>query len=391
MNDTSQSGYVWAPPGPYEVLRKPRRPRRSPLFLALFPIAMVAFMVFGLSYLISPDPEVTLQPGAGFATVSGKEIALLPYQRSGTRGMFQMMTQDMFQVRLAATDLETGQVLWDVQLSDQLTWHARVLASGAWNTYVATDGGLVILDLATGDVLARDRDIQGLSRPVTSRAAYGYDAAAKAVVAMNADGGLSTIALDAITATPAPPVVATAWAGKLSAGRSINTPTSSSGTEGVISGKDAVQLRPRTNAPGQSLARRAGDGSATPIGDAVFHEAQIPLTPLPGEAEPEGFPTGRGPTVAAGVPAGLVVVHHNRDINSTQRALSVVSLDTGQVTATLPTGTGSARALTSPGKRTLIYVRTEDDFATSDGLVVISPDGRASQVAVGHIDYFGNS
>ncbi|ONI89299.1 hypothetical protein ALI144C_04925 [Actinosynnema sp. ALI-1.44] len=388
MNDTSQSGYVWAPPGPYEVRRERRVRFRRARFFALVPVVIVGFMLFGFSYLVTPEPDVTLQPGAGFAAVSGKEIALLPYQRSGKRGMYQMITQDMFQVRLAATELDTGHALWDVPLADKLSWQARVLASGSWNTYVVTDDGLVILDLTTGEILARDHGIQGLPRPVTSRGAYGYDASAKAVVAMDADGGLRTIALDAISAVPASPEVVTAWAGKLSAKRPIGATSSSSGTEGLLPGGDAVRLQPRGNAPGLSLVRRTG-GGGTPVGDAVFHEAQIPLTPPPGEAEPEDFPTGRRSTTAAGAGAGLVVVHHNRDVNSRDRALSVVSLRTGKVTATLPTGTGTARALTSPGNRTLIYVRAPGDTA-GEGLVVISPDGRATWVAVGSTDYFGN-
>ncbi|WP_169798923.1 PA2928 family protein [Kibdelosporangium phytohabitans] len=388
MNDTSQSGYVWAPPGPYEVRRKPRRRGGHARLLVLAPVAMVVFMLFGVSYLASSDPAVTLQPGAGFATVSGKEVALLPYHRSGTRGMFQMITQDMFQVRLSATELDTGRALWDVPLAGELSWQARVLASGTWNTYVVTDGGLVILDLTSGAVLARDHGIQGLPRAVTSRAAYGYDASAKAIVAMDADGGLHTIALDAITAIPASPQVVAAWAGKLSAKRPIGTATSSSATEGVVSGGGTVLLQPRGNAPGLGLVRRSG-GGGTPVGDTVFHEAQIPLTPPPGEAEPEDFPAGRRSTIAAGAPAGLVVVHHNRDVNSKERALSVVSLRTGEVTATLPTGTGSARALTSPGNRTLIYVRAPGDTA-GEGLALIGLDGRATWVEVGSVDYFGN-
>lgn len=387
MNDTSQSGYVWAPPGPYEVRRKPRR-RHGFWPRLLIPVAVVAFMIFGVSYLATPEPDVTLQPGAGFATVSGKEIALQPYQRSGARGMFQMITQDMFQVRLAATELETGRVLWDVQLSDELIWQAKVLASGTWNTYVATDGGLVIMDLASGQVLARDHDILGLARPVTSRSAYGYDASIRAVVAMDADGGLHAIALDTITAIPEPPAVARAWNGKLSAGRSTNTAGGSTATEGVLPGGDTVQLRPRDNAPGMSLVRRAGN-SSTPISQAVFHEAQILLTPPPGAAQPEGFPAGDRPTGAAGGAAGLVAVQHNRDINSRFRALSVVSLENGQVIATLPIGADPARALTSPGNRTVIHVRTADEH-TGEGLVVIGLDGRATWAEVGRTDYFGN-
>jgi len=67
----------------------------------------------------------------------------------------------------------------------------------------------------------------------------------------------------------------------------------------------------------------------------------------------------------------------------------VVSLDTGRIIASLPTGTGSARALTSPGNHTLIYVRTPDS-PTGEGMALIGPDGRATWTEIGRTDYFGN-
>ncbi|MGW0519655.1 PA2928 family protein [Crossiella sp. NPDC003009] len=391
MKDPSQTGYVWAEPGPYEVRRKPRSPLRFqlPRVVVAAPLAFVLFMVFGFSYLVSPEPDVTLKPGAGFATVGGAEVALVPYQRSGKRGLVQMITQDMFQARLAAVELATGRALWDVQLSDRLSWPVRVLAAGERMAYVSTDEGLVILDLGSGKIEVRGGLVPGLSRPVHSRSAYGYDRRHRALVAVDADGSLRTIALDAATATPAAPEVAAAWAGKLSAQRSSTSATTASATEALLPGREIVQLRARGAAPGRTLVRRSPDGRTGAVGETVFHEAQLPLTPPPGEAEPEGFPTGPRPDAAAGGSAGFVVVHHNKDVNARDRALSVVSLETGQVTATLPVGGGQARALTSPEHRTLLYVRA-GDHDTGEGLFVVGLDGRITVAEFGRLDFFGN-
>ena len=116
----------YSPVTPYETGRTVRF--RVPLLLPLLPLVLFAALFFGGSYALSPEPEVEMQAGFAFAEVDGRDVVLAPYSRHGVRGMFQMMTQDLFQVRLAATDPASGEVLWDTQLSDGLAWEASVLA-----------------------------------------------------------------------------------------------------------------------------------------------------------------------------------------------------------------------------------------------------------------------
>ncbi|GAA2786076.1 PA2928 family protein [Crossiella cryophila] len=389
MKDSSQDGYVWASPGPYEVQRSFRRRKRNGGIFVLVLFSFIGFMVFGMSYFASPYVSADAQKGVGYATVAEKEIALVPYRRSGSRGLFQMITQDTFQVRLFAVELDTGRRLWDTQLSSMPPgWQAKVITAGARNAYVATDGGLVILDLATGDILARDGDIQGLPNPVTSSAAYGYDASSTSIVAMSADGGLRTIPLDTVVAAPAPPELARTWRSKLSPQRPGTESTSgASSSHGVLAGREKVELIPREDVPGLRLVRRTGNSGGTPIGETVFHEGRLLLTPPPGEVEGKGFPDSS--SSAAGTPAGLVVVQHLRDLNSRNYAVSVVSVQTGQVVATHPIGPGMNRVLTSPGKRTLLFADGEDSML-GDGLATIGLDGRINWFYLGTIDFFGN-
>ncbi|MBP2476668.1 hypothetical protein JOF53_005540 [Crossiella equi] len=375
MKDISQSGYVWAEPGPYEIRPRSRRPVRLVpvrLFVVLLPVLLFSGLFFGGSYLVSPEARVTVQPGIGLATVDQRPVALIPYQRSGSRGMFQLLTQDMFQARLAAVDLGTGEVRWDTQLSDGLVWQAEFLAAGARLAYFATDGGLVVLDLADGRVVAGDGEVPGLPQVVASRAAYGYDAAHRAVVAL-AEGGLRTLALDSDTATPAPPEVEAAWAGRLTAKPAPpRSESARAGDQAGIGGGESVLLRERAQ-PALELLRRFPDGRTAPVLTLPSHEAEILLA---------------GEKTAAGAGAGLVVLKHARGVTSRAAALSVVSLRGKQVTASVPIGTGPARAIELPTRHVLVLARAEDDH--SEGVALVGPDGRLTWLAVGQQDFFGN-
>src|SRR6187551_2051107 len=84
---------------PYEMPRPARRRRKGPILL-LLPFLLFGALFFGFSYLVTPEPDVEVKPGVGFAAVNGRQAVLVPYERHGARGMFQLMVRDMFQVRL---------------------------------------------------------------------------------------------------------------------------------------------------------------------------------------------------------------------------------------------------------------------------------------------------
>jgi hypothetical protein len=349
---------------PYEMPRPKRRRRKGP-FLLLLPLLFFGFMFFGFSYLVSPEPDVEVKPGVGFATVNGRQAVLVPYERHGARGMFQLMAKDMFQVRLAAVDPATGEVLWDAQLSDELIWDARVLAAGEKYAYLATGSGLVVVDLHDGSVIAQGSGVEGLGGSyVAATSAYGYDAANKRVLAMNATGAVLALPLDAVAATPTDQATTAAWVATLS---TRPTHKSTSAHKAALGADANVELRPRPGGgPGSVLVRIAADGAETQVCDVAFHGATIVLD---GE-------------LAAGAASGHVLVKHNRSVNDTDSELSAVSLSTGAVTGSLAIESSPDGAVSRADGTTVV--------AAGDVLATTGPDGRIVAVAVGATDFLGN-
>ncbi|MEU6148667.1 PA2928 family protein [Actinosynnema sp. NPDC047251] len=344
----------------------PRRSWRGPL-IPLIPLALFACLFFGGSYLVASEPDVEAEGGAGFAVVDGREALLVPYTRHGPRGMFQLMFQDMFQVRLAARDTGTGELRWDTQLSDGIVGNADVLAAGARYAYVAMDSGLVVLDLADGAKVAEGAGIEGLgSSYIAAPWAYRFDADNRRVVTMGGDGRVSTIALDTATATPADPATTAAWAGQLSesAAREVRTSTR---PQAEYAGGQVELVARGDGGPGHTLVKRAPDGDRTAVGDAVFQQAGLVISG----------------TALAGAGSEQALVVHNRGVNDPARQLSAVSLATGKVTATIPVDRSSFTAVvTSPQGVTAIGV--------GPVVAVLHPDGRLTAVPFGSADFFGN-
>ncbi|MBB5958010.1 hypothetical protein FHS29_004618 [Saccharothrix tamanrassetensis] len=358
-----QAPPVHFPAAPYDT---PRFRRRLPIML-LLPFVLFAALFFGGSYLISPEPDIEVQPDIGFASVGERDVLLVPYERHGPRGMFQLMFQDMFQVRLAAVDTATGDVLWDSRLSDDLIWEASVLASGERYTYLATDSGLVVLDLADGSTVAEGKGVEGLGDGfVAARWAYRYDPDSRRVMAMSGTGGVLAIALDSATATPADPQTSAVWASALSERERADIPPGTKPAAGVRDGQVALRERPG-GAPGQVLVRTAPGGEQSQVGDLAFHGAGLVV---------DG-------TAAAGHSSDHVLVVHSRNVNDKDRSISAVSLATGAVTGSVPIDS-----------HTFSRTATRADGTTAVGVgstvVLMAPDGRLTARPVGASDFFGN-
>lgn len=342
------------PVAPYESPR-PRRRRFPVLFVV--PFLLFGFLFFGVSYLAFPEPDVEVQAGVGVATIDGREVVLVPYARHGSRGMFQLIARDMFQVRLAAADPGTGEVLWDTQLSDELIWEATVLAAGERYVYLATDSGLAVLDVRDGSAV----EVSGSSF-VTARSAYGYDAENRLVMALNTQGAVLAIRLDALNAAPAEPQAAAAWAQTLSADRHIASSPSATAAEATLGTGERLKLR--QHALGSVLVRIAANGQETPVGGTVFHRAALVID---------------GPAAAGGKYA---LIKHTAGVNDTSNVLSVVSLDTGSVTGSVPVDSDPDRAIALPNGITAVV--------THSGFITVNADGHVTALPIGDTDFFGN-
>lgn len=354
--------YVPGPPvAPQPVIR-----RRRPLpVLLLLPFLLFGLLFFGGSYALAPDPDVEVQ--SGFAFVDA-DVLLVPYERHGARGMFQTMTQDLFQVRLAAIDPATGALLWDTQLSDQLIWVASVLVGGRQNAYLATDSGLVIVALADGSVVAEGAGVAGLGDAfLTSRGAYAYDPEGRRVMAVNADGDVLAIPLDQAKAAPVDAQTAAAWSGRLSSAPPPAVPTEAKAREAELGGgAGRVTLRDLPFAGlGQELVSFSADGRRITVGGTAFHGGSLVVA---------------GGT-AVGAASGHALVQHQQSVNDTGLALSMAVLDTGQVSATLPVEHAVVRAVAGPDGTTA--VSTGQDL-------VLARAGRLTRVDVGATNFLGS-
>jgi len=350
-------------PGPPVYAASPSVRRRRILPFVL-PFVLFGLAFFGGSYAIASEPEVEVLPGFAFVD---EDLLLVPYERHGSRGMFQMITQDLFQVRLAAVDPGTGDVLWDTQLSDQLVWEAAVLAGGRDYAYLTTDSGLVVVDLADGAVVAEGAGIGGLGDAfAAARSAYAFDRDGRRILTMNTSGDVLAIPLDQATATPVDAPTAAAWAGRLSVDALPATVPEATAVEAALPGQDRVVLRDLPfGILGQELVRVAAGGGWQPVGGTSFHGARLVVA---GAA-------------AVGAGSGHVLVQHQVSVNDSGVVLSVVALANGQVTGSLTVEHTVVRAAVGRDGTTAV--------ATGQELALAYGDGRITRVDVGATGFFG--
>jgi hypothetical protein len=384
------------------------KPKRSPglgLFgMIIVPSLGIGAIAVGGEYLTAPEPDIAVQSGIGFAAYDGADLALVPYDRNGSGDLISSMRHEMFEVRLAAVDLATGDSEWDVLLSEELSWKAAVVAAGEHYAYLATDDGLTILDLADGDVVTEPGDIPGFEgAQAVSGAAYAFDPGIGAVVALDVNGAVHTIALDALEAAPADADTTAAWSGLLFAEGSVPDIGGMTSTEALLADDEgSVRLEPTAaGALGSNLVLDGPEGQRA-LGNRVFYEAGIVLDQTvlvssftveidvdelidevleDAAAAGQQLWTGLG-TAAAGADSGHVLVEHRTEPGTESYAMHVIDAATGQVTASIATGSRLGRALTGPGGHTVVIAAPEGSYWLSD-LVVVAPGGSLERVEIG--------
>jgi hypothetical protein len=393
---------------------KEHRPRGLGLIgLILLPSLGIGGAAILGEHLTAPDPDITVQSGIGFASRDGAELALVPYDRTGTGGgLIESASNDMFQVRLAAVDLATGDAAWDVQLTDELGWNAAVVAAGERYAYLSSDDGLMILSVDDGEVVTEAGDIPGIGgAQAVSGAAYAYDPSIAAVVALDVNGAIHTIPLDTLEAAPADDATAATWSGLLFAEGTIPDIGGMTTTEALLAdGESSLRVEPTADGSlGGSLVLKDADGGQRALGTRVFYEAAIVLdqTSLTSTlsvevdvdaliedfmddaasamddaaAAGQDLLTGFGST-AAGASSGHALIEHKSEPAGDGYALHVISLDTGQVTASINTNGHLGRAMTSASGYAVVIAEPEDDYWLSD-LVIVAPDGSIERIEIG--------
>ncbi|UED87350.1 PA2928 family protein [Streptomyces profundus] len=282
----------WNPPrvpgritSPYGTPNEPRIPapvrsrRGFGLRFALLPLGITG-LVFGTIWTAMPDPTVSIQPGLGIAATPRGALALVPYERDGNTNPVQMMFGDMWQKRLVAVDLRTGDRVWDVRLSDELIWEAAVLATSPEYVYLVTDDGLRIVDLLDGSTVAHPDEIPGLGADyIASDDAYAYDSARRMVVALDMMGEVRGIPLGGIEAVPADEDTAATWADRLGDSALNVDEQATTGSSASAGDWGSLAMIPRSpGAPASTLVLTDPERRERQLGGQVFREGEILLT-----------------------------------------------------------------------------------------------------------------
>jgi len=370
----------------------------------VMPLLGFALLFFGGSYLVSPEPDIEIEPGFAVGQVDGRDVVFVPYERSGSRGMFQLMVHDMFQTRIAAVDLATGDTVWDTQISGNMVWEGRVLAVGARYVYLATQEGLTILESAGGAIAAEPDQITGLTDGYVAEAgAYGFDVDAQAVVVMDRDGVFHLIELDSLTATPADATITDRWTGRLSGTGGHWSVSGKTAAYGFNGPQELLSLNPaRPGALGSVLTRVSINGETTQIGDGVFYDGQLVIDQtelVDGQLVAE--PVSRGweghedyyseiqnTATAAGASVGFVLIEHVRGAGDSTKILSTVSLESGAVIDSIEMQSSAGRSVGLESGQVILPVPTPDSWEPQ-ALALIDQHGAITLAEVGAVGFFG--
>ncbi|MBM7810067.1 PA2928 family protein [Saccharothrix algeriensis] len=317
-----------APTTPRSRLRSTARGLARAALAALALYTAMGSLIVGAVRYHALNPVTVPSLDIGFGALDGREVAIVPYGSDAPAGLLGVPAWlvDLHHAEVAAIDLDTREELWRTGISTgRESRQAVVVAVGDRLAYVADHLGLAVLDLRTGDVVARGAGLAGLGGAyLASRTAYAYDADERAVVALTARGEVLAIPLDDIAARPAGESTAARW-------------------------RDRLNL----------------DDDRRPL--AATESEDVPESiALPGRADRD-----------------LVVE------NSTHgSALRVVDRATGRVEHTYNSADGVRNAVVSPRGRVVVLTADEVDGVLLGSLVVVTADG-IHGCPVGDVDFIG--
>lgn len=208
------------------MVQDPAPARRPAVLRVLARIALAAVLGYVAvgSLLVwvgryaAPLPVSAPSLDIGFGVVDGREVAIVPFVTDAPRGLLglpEWLASDGRVVLVSAIDLETREEVWRTRLSGgHPPVQASVVAVGSALAYVATDDGMVILDVRDGDIVARDGGIAGLGgHYLASRTAYA--AHRSDVVTLTKRGDVLAIPVDGTRARQADAAATLAWRDRL--------------------------------------------------------------------------------------------------------------------------------------------------------------------------------
>jgi len=191
--------------------------RRRRWWVPVIVVAVVLALIVGvIGAVAATHGPARSEPTGTIATarVDGREIAVVVYKGDTFPHLDLLRIESMgFSTQAEAFDLETGRRVWDTMLFAEFGGtEAEVLGMGSAYVYVRSAEGLLILDAATGEIVAREAEIDGLGDDyIAAIDAYAWDATTRSVVLLDANGRVLSIPADGLAAADAPAEVVERW------------------------------------------------------------------------------------------------------------------------------------------------------------------------------------
>ncbi len=334
-----------------EITQTVRRRRRW--WIPVIVVAAVLGLIAGfIAMIAATHGPARSEPAGTIATaqVDGREIAVVVY-KADTFGHLDLFRIESigFSTQAEAFDLDTGERVWDTLLFAEFGGtEAEVLGMGSQHVYIRSAEGLLILDAITGEVIARDAEIDGLGEDyIAAIDAYVWDDVTRSVVLLDANGRVLSIPADGVSAADAPADVAERWRGELNTGAE---------TGSVFSHDAWEQVDHRAPMP--------DGGTITPEWAAAGWDIDVLLEDCTG--------------LAAGWQHGFAVTQtYQPDSSEAYYLFQVGDLETGELVGTVE-GESSASAVTVSDAGRVVMISNNDTYQGL--LIVASPSGIRSSV-----------
>lgn len=370
------------------VTKNTRRSRRRIVrkFAVLGPILFFLGVFFGVPYAVSPEPDTEISSRLAFATVDGRDVVLVPYQYDGARGMHQLMFQDMFQGRMSAVDLATGEVIWDVEIQEGLSVEHGVLAVGSRYVYLSSSDGLWIVELDDGEVVAEPDGIDGLGvKYVAELESYRTDPKTGAVLTRDIDGQVLRIELDSLTAVPAD----LDW-DRLAASEECSSLVETGYTtvlRASLGGDATLDLMSTGSGSLGSTLRVTGTDDPPALPDTVFYQAGILVADTALDHCIGGDDNDSALPMAVGADQRFVVVEHQENAKAVDTRLSIIDLRSGAIVAT--TEGSSSRTSVHFRAGTVVMPVKSDEAVEPNKLLLVRSNGSTQTIGIGDHGFFG--
>ena len=377
---------------------------KFPLWRVVGVLVLIAGSLGGMfaATRFANHPMVSVGPVVGYATVQNQDAVLVAYGRTGGTIGPPFGSNDTWQERVAAVSLDTGELLWDIQLHDKKGWERGVLAVSGGLAYVASDEGLSAVKVDDGSIVV---DTFG-DDYVQSFNGYNIDPRIKSVVALSNSGDVEAVPLGTTEIAAVTDDVADAWRTTLigksaSMGDSdfgiINVDPTAMPRGMVLPDGDLITVPKPYQSPdpqlmrgGRTLARLDGLTKK----ELVYEVVRTPAALATPEQLKEGvgtFDHHHSAATPLGLDHGVVLVKGEPVDRPGVEELRLFDIETGDTLAVIGNLDGYVRATATPHGAILVIGAEEGSGLDDDRVIVVRPDGRSTMTQLGDTDFWGRT